>query len=291
MPGIDDLVKISEAAFTRIEEMEPFSDDQLEGINARARVRELQGLKETMEPEEFGALLRKESRQLFETLAGPASDGKQASSSIWYHRIDGSKNTLPVAWEAPGPALKLKDGSEMGSRKAAGFDAGAVAMFLQGLKGESFSSRFPAFGLKTDSTVQNFGHELVARSGLGGRDLILAENDMREVTGFADLARVNVDQLGQHFASHDMTGVVRNVPTCEVSVLVGDGSQGKGLGRALLAQALKTARDDGFEQVTAVVSEDNTGMLKLLKQAGIETHVPAATGGYLHFVADLAKLA
>jgi len=294
VPGVDELEGVANAAWDKEEALDPSTSDYLYYYDARARVGELAKLQESMPPDEFAALLKKESRDIFETMVHHVPRDSDKDEYVINRRHEASSSTLPVAWKAPGPPLTLKDGSQLGSRKASGLDAGAVATFLRGLGTESspngsFASRFPEAGASDDSR-RELGYQLAAHTGTGRRELVLAENDRREVVGFADLVPVDVDELGQHFTAQDKTGFVRNVRTCELSVITGDAHQGKGLGKALLAQAIQTARADGFEQVTAVVHKDNEGMLKLLDRAGIKDHVPARTDGYLHFVADLAKL-
>src|SRR5262249_7817942 len=63
--------------------------------------------------------------------------------------------------------------------------------------------------------------------------------------------------------------------TAEFAVAVGDPWQGQGLGYHLMRRLIDVARQNGVEQLTGQVLQENTGMLRLVRGLGFRV-VPTA---------------
>ncbi|MFL5892076.1 MAG: GNAT family N-acetyltransferase [Solirubrobacterales bacterium] len=74
----------------------------------------------------------------------------------------------------------------------------------------------------------------------------------------------------------------------EVSVVVGDPWQGRGVATALLEQLVERARDEGIARFVALVMEDNTEALKLFEhQAPSGAKPRRSESGHLELLIDL----
>ena len=61
--------------------------------------------------------------------------------------------------------------------------------------------------------------------------------------------------------------------TCECAITVADEWTHLGLGAALIAHLIKSARQNGFRQMYSVDASSNTPMRDLAKASGFETHI------------------
>jgi RimJ/RimL family protein N-acetyltransferase len=76
----------------------------------------------------------------------------------------------------------------------------------------------------------------------------------------------------------------------EVSVVVGDPWQGRGVATALLEQLVERARDEGIARFVALVMEDNTEALKLFEhQAPAGAKPRRSESGHLELLIDLPE--
>jgi acetyltransferase len=143
---------------------------------------------------------------------------------------------------------ELSDGTSVRLRLTRPSDAERVREFLQTLSEPSTQRRFlTAIGDVTDKVVRHFTfYEPRER-------LMLAATVLRDgaeaIVGLADVAMLD-------------TGVA------EIALVVGDDSQGKGVG-TLLAQAVASlALRRGATHLKATMAADNHAMLKLMERLG-----------------------
>jgi RimJ/RimL family protein N-acetyltransferase len=74
----------------------------------------------------------------------------------------------------------------------------------------------------------------------------------------------------------------------EVAITVADDWQGRGLGKLLLARLTERAREEGVERFTALVSQDNTSMKRLLAHVHPAPDVIAGSNGIVEYEVELA---
>ncbi|HBW21667.1 MAG: N-acetyltransferase family protein [Streptosporangiaceae bacterium] len=141
---------------------------------------------------------------------------------------------------------QLRDGRAVFIRSASAADIPAIAAFYGQLSAESFSTRF-----------------LSARP---------AESVLRQLAG---LERVPGTASALAFAADrpgPIIGEARYVPTgpavAELAIAVGDQEQGRGLGRILLDDLVRRARQAGIDRLGAAVLLANSPMLRLLAPSG-----------------------
>lgn len=186
--------------------------------------------------------------------------------------------------EPPTTALTLRDGRVVGYRGATGDDFGPITSFMKDLGDEAYRFRFPhgtrGGERRVDTVAQHLmippepGAVQIAKDG----DRVVALGDVHEFS-----RRDAVKTFGTAIDR------VRDVKTCEISVAVADDYQGSGLGKALFDATMDAAARLGYQQVVAIVHQDNHRMLEGLRKAGFGEGVPSARPGSanLAFVVDL----
>jgi GNAT superfamily N-acetyltransferase len=138
-------------------------------------------------------------------------------------------------------------------------------------------------GLSPQSRYRRFFSPMTR---LSGRDLAyLTEIDHSDHEALAAI----------HPESGELIGVARYVRTdepaeAEVSVVVGDPWQRRGIATALLDRLVERARDAGIEHFLAVVLSDNTQALELFEHLSPESPAPRRNAaGHLEMLIELPE--
>jgi GNAT superfamily N-acetyltransferase len=73
-----------------------------------------------------------------------------------------------------------------------------------------------------------------------------------------------------------------------VAITVADDWQGRGLGKLLLTRLTDRAREEGVKRFTALVSQENANMKRLLQQVDPPPHVTNGSNGVIEYEVELA---
>jgi len=168
----------------------------------------------------------------------------------------------------PRPAMQgtpttLRDGSTVLIRQVRGTDAPLLADGFARLSARSRRMRFlstkttlSAAELRYFTDVDHHDHEaLAALSCRGGHGV-----------GIARYVRSVADPMA-----------------AEVAVTVVDDWQRRGVGTALLARLAERALDEGIRRFTALVSEDNEAVIRLLRRMSADVELVASEPGTLEY--------
>jgi acyl-CoA synthetase (NDP forming)/GNAT superfamily N-acetyltransferase len=156
--------------------------------------------------------------------------------------------TEPVApphWEAD---VVVADGATVHLRPIRPSDADAIVTFHGGLSARTRYLRyFSAYPRIPERDLYRFTHvdhhDRVALVALLGAEIIAVGRYEREV----------------------------GTDNAEVAFVVADAHQGRGIGSVLLEHLAAAARESGVRHFTAVVLAENTGMVRVFRDAGYET--------------------
>jgi acyl-CoA synthetase (NDP forming)/RimJ/RimL family protein N-acetyltransferase len=158
---------------------------------------------------------------------------------------DDVRATAPPHWEAD---VVVADGGTVHLRPIRSSDADAIVAFHGGLSTRTrylryFSAypRIPARDLHRFTNVDH--HDRVALVAILGREIIAVGRYEREA----------------------------GTDNAEVAFVVADAHQGRGIGSVLLEHLAAAGRESGIKRFTAVVLAENTGMVRVFRDAGYET--------------------
>ncbi|MBU6244842.1 MAG: GNAT family N-acetyltransferase [Actinomycetales bacterium] len=147
-----------------------------------------------------------------------------------------------------GWAERLADGSDVWVRLARPHDSAAVAAMHERCSQQSRYQRY--------FTPMDTWREENLRRISGGH---------RGATLVATVGESDVVALGNVFPAGDPQG-----SAAEIAVIVDDGWQRRGLGRAMLQHLIDVAGQLGFSSVRAYVLAENTGMLRLMASLDLD---------------------
>lgn len=145
----------------------------------------------------------------------------------------------------------LNDGSTVYVREATEHDREALREFVHSLSIESITRRFFSPGIDRDAVVD----KLIPKQG-----------------DFA-LVAIRNERIIAHACYYSTSE-----KNAEVSIVVHDNYQGKGLGTILLGQLVQAARRNGILVFEAIVQPENYRMLSMLKKLGYQTSLKAEPG-------------
>ena len=144
------------------------------------------------------------------------------------------------------PRMSVGTGRWVSIRRIERSDASGLSDFYSHLSGESRRRRFLG---STPVVAAELVHRFTAQGeGLVG---VLCEQGPRDG---AIVAHATVQPVGEGEA--------------EMSFAVAEELQGRGVGSALVREALDLARAGGFDRATAILLADNAPMRRLLSRAG-----------------------
>jgi GNAT superfamily N-acetyltransferase len=151
-----------------------------------------------------------------------------------------------LAQPAPLSSFRLRDGRVVQLRPAVAEDAPQLAALCERLSAESSRLRFFRAGRK-----------LTAQEALGIADIDrMSDEAIVALDGHSLSALGTLHQLGDEAQA-------------EVTLLVEDAYQGRGLGRYLLEQMIAAARARHYRILLAEMLPDNDRVLRLLESAGL----------------------
>ena len=152
-------------------------------------------------------------------------------------------------------AVVLRDGSTVGARPVRPGDGQKLVSFYQGLTSESLRRRFFAEPLDIESFVEK-------------------ETTLDYVRDFGIIATVgDAERVVGHASYHLLRSVA-----AQVTFVIADDYQGRGLSTILLGQLAAVAAANGIETCEAVLQPDNLQMLEVLRESGFSTEITPAPG-------------
>jgi acetyltransferase len=177
---------------------------------------------------------------------------------VLLHGLEVTREQLPRLAIRPYPMRyvqpwKAADGSEILIRPIRPEDEPLMVKFHEGLSDRSVYLRY----LHPMMLSQRVTHERLARICFINyeRELVLVAERTNGKNGREIVAAARVDRL-------------HNTDEGQVSVLITDGFQGKGLGRELMRRLVQIARDEKMKRLFAVFTADNRGMKEIMQGLG-----------------------
>lgn len=163
----------------------------------------------------------------------------------------------------------LRDGSKVVIRRVTPADAPVLAEGFERLSRESRRLRF-----------------LTAKTNLSQRDL----RYLTEVDGHNHEALGAVDPVtGRGLGVARFVRLAPDADVAEVAVTVTDEWQGRGLGTLLLEALTDRARAEGVTRYTALVADENTVVVDLLRRLGAHVREGDAGSNAVEYELEIAK--
>jgi GNAT superfamily N-acetyltransferase len=160
----------------------------------------------------------------------------------------------------------LKDGTTVAIRVLHPEDRAGIREFCDGLSLETLRLRyFVQHHIRADEM-----DELISSDGIGHIHLAALRGE--SIVGIADYRRVTVEDA-------------------EISFVVSDVFQGRGLGSLFLQSLAAAARDVGIRCFCAETLEENERMLAVFHHSGLPIHVSAPEAGVVTVILDLTARA
>jgi acetyltransferase len=162
---------------------------------------------------------------------------------------------------------------------------GGMRVYLRPVRDEDLAHAGEYFaGLSPESRYMRF---MCSTPELTPQTLELLKHQLHEGSAAVIAALVN------HSGGDEIVGGVRIVPGtkphhCEFALTVVDRWQGRGVGRVLLTEGIRAARELGYRRIEGVVLAANAKMLGLAQH--LRMHVERASPGVMHVYRDLVPL-
>jgi RimJ/RimL family protein N-acetyltransferase len=212
------------------------------------------------------AAFARERRLAFRAQAEAARQVKQARQARRPSaRAARAKAADPAGLTAAGKQVQLRDGSRVLIRPVRAADAQLVADGFARLSARSRELRF---------------HAPKARLSAA------------ELAYLTDIDHTDHEALGALTRDGQGAGIARYVrsagdaTSAEIAIAIVDEWQRRGLGTALIAQLSDRARQAGIERFTALVTADNSGVARLLRNLG--ARLVGRDGSFLEYEIPLA---
>jgi len=201
----------------------------------------------------------------------------------------------PVEWkpvaDARAPAgevarFPLKSGKVVSLQAIRPDDMPALAAFVSGLSEASTELRFSERESQGPADVAAyFVNQSQSVNPAQPRVSLVLRDDQQRIVGLMDYAPYPEREMLQVFQFAEAKGLaspMRGLKTCALNIVIADALQGQGAGPQLLDRGVKHARDTGYRQLLALVSEKNTAAVKMLERMGWSADLPAAGGNKMY---------
>jgi RimJ/RimL family protein N-acetyltransferase len=238
-----------------------------------------------------------EIQKLFERYAAVLEEWEpdlQQQAPVEWKPVSGADETAADAREPADELARfpLKSGKTVSLQAIGPGDMPALAAFISGLSEVSTESRFSDRESQGPADVAAyFVSQSQSVNPSQPRVSLVLRDDQQRIVGLMDYAPYPEREMQQVFQFAEAKGLAsprRGLKTCGLNMVIADALQGQGIGQRLLDLGVKHARQAGYQQLVALVSEKNTAAARMLERMGWSADLPAVGGNKMYVLRALS---